>query len=174
MKASVVYESMFGNTARIARAIGAGLAERGVVVTIGNVDAVDPDEIAVADLLIVGGPTHAHGLSRDSTRQTALDDEHNSFEEPTTGPGLRGWMDTLPDGAGRAAAAFDTRIGGAPAWLTGSAATHVAKRLEARGYRLAIEPGSFLVTRRNELVDGEVERAATWGSDVAGSMRVSR
>ena len=44
MKALVVYESMFGNTAHIARAIGAGLAEGGVVVTIARVDAVDADE----------------------------------------------------------------------------------------------------------------------------------
>ena len=68
MKALVVYESMFGNTAHIARAIGAGLAEGGVVVTIAKVDAVDADEVAGADLLIVGGPTHAHGLSSASSR----------------------------------------------------------------------------------------------------------
>lgn len=174
MKALVVYESMFGNTAHIARAIGAGLAEGGVVVTIAKVDAVDADEVAGADLLIVGGPTHAHGLSSASSRESALQDEHNAFDEPTTGPGLRGWLDTLPDGAGRGAAAFDTRIGGAPRWLTGSAAKHVGERLEAHGYRLVIDPESFLVTRHNALVDGEVDRATTWGSSVAVSVRVSQ
>ena len=174
MKALVVYESMFGNTAHIARAIGAGLAERGVVVTISSVDGVVPDDVAGADLLIVGGPTHAHGLSNDASRQSAMRDGHNSFDEPTMGPGLRGWMDTLPDGASRAAAAFDTRIGGAPTWLTGSAAKHVAERLDAHEYRLVSEPESFLVTRHNELVEGEVERATTWGSGVASSIRVSR
>jgi len=174
MKALVVYESMFGNTAHIARAIGAGLAERGVVVTIASVDGVDADEVAGADLVIVGGPTHAHGLSTDSSRQSAMQDEHKAFGEPTMGPGLREWMDTLPDVASRAAAAFDTRIGGAPKWLTGTAAKHVAERLEAHGYRLVTEPECFLVTRHNELVDGEVERATTWGSGVASSMRVSR
>jgi flavorubredoxin len=173
MKALVVYESMFGNTAHIARAIGAGLTERGVVVTISSVDGVVPDDVAGVDLLIVGGPTHAHGLSNDSSRQSAMRDGHNTFDEPTMGPGVRGWMDTLPDGANRAAAAFDTRIGGAPKWLTGSAAKHVAERLDAHGYRLVSEPESFLVTRHNELVDGEVERATTWGSGVASSLRVS-
>ena len=173
MKALVVYESMFGNTAHIARAIGSGLVERGVVVTIARVDAVDADEVAGADLLIVGGPTHAHGLSNASTRESARQDEHETYEGPV-GPGLREWMDTLPAGAARAAAAFDTRIGGAPRWLTGSAAKHVDERLEKCGYRLVVEPESFLVTRHNELVDDEIERATTWGSSVAGSTRVSR
>jgi hypothetical protein len=173
MKALVVYESMYGNTARVAEAIGHGLAERDVTVTVDGVGSADAEAVEAADLVIVGGPTHAHGLSTESSRGTAMHDADNAFEEPTVGPGLREWLAGLPDGDGRAAAAFDTRIG-APAWLSGSAAKHVAKRLEELGYRSVAGPESFLVTRHNELVDGEVEHAQTWGADVADRMRAAR
>lgn len=174
MKARVAYESMYGNTARIAGAIGSGLAETGIVVTIAGIDALDADATADADLLVVGGPTHAHGLSSESSRDTAVKDAKNTFDEPTVGRGLRAWLPELPDGEGRPAAAFDTRIGGAPAWLTGSAAKHVAKILASRGFRLVIEPECFLVTKRNELVDGELERAESWGASVGAALTVPR
>jgi hypothetical protein len=148
--------------------------EGGLGVTVAGVGSIDDDAIEAADLLIVGGPTHAHGLSNASSRETARQDDRNTFDGPTLSPGLREWLPTVAEGDGRAAAAFDTRVGGAPVWLTGSAAKHVGKRLEARGYRLAVKPECFLVTRHNELVDGEIERARTWGASVAESLRVPR
>ena len=68
MRAVVVYESMYGNTRRVADAIGAGL---GTVfdVTVVPVSQASPVVLADADLVVVGGPTHAHGMSR----ATALD-----------------------------------------------------------------------------------------------------
>jgi hypothetical protein len=173
MKALVVYESMYGNTARIARAIGSGLAEAGVLVTIAPIDAADAATTADTDLLVVGGPTHAHGLSSASTRDTAVKDRKNTFDEPTVGAGLREWLPAIAQGEGRPAAAFDTRIGGPPAWLTGSAAKHVGTALDDRGFSLACEPTSFLVTKRNELVDGEIERAERWGASVAAALSVA-
>lgn len=175
MNALVVYESLYGNTARIAEAIGSGLAGAGLVVTVAGLGSgsVDGTAIEEADLLVVGGPTHAHGLSSASSRETARQDDRNTFGEPTLGPGLRDWLPDLPESERRVAGAFDTRIGGAPAWVTGSAAKHIGKRLEAKGYRLVVEPECFLVTRHNELVDGEVERATAWGATVGESLRVS-
>lgn len=172
MKALVVYESMYGNTARVARAIGSGLAEAGVVVTIARIDAVEAATAADTDLLIVGGPTHAHGLSRASSRETAINDRKNTFDEPTLGAGLREWLPAIPLGEGRPAAAFDTRIDG-PAWLTGSAAKHVGAALRDRGFTLACEPTSFLVTKRNEPVEDEIERAERWGASVAAELSVA-
>ena len=70
MNALVVYESLYGNTARIAEAIGSGLAGAGLVVTVAGLGSgsVDGTAIEEADLLVVGGPTHAHVLSSASSR----------------------------------------------------------------------------------------------------------
>ena len=70
MKAVVIYESMYGNTHLIADAIAEGLRTHGdaTVVPVGELDA---QLLEHADLVVVGGPTHAHGMSRASTRQAA-------------------------------------------------------------------------------------------------------
>ena len=174
MQALVVYESLYGNTARIARAIGDGLAERGLPPVVVGVDAVDREAIASADLLIVGGPTHAHGMTRSSSREQAVADEHNTYDAPTATVGIRTLLETLPEGTDRTSAAFDTRIGGAPAFLTGAASKGIARGLEDRGYRLVTDPESFLVTRHNELVDGEVEHAVRWGAHIAEAVAALR
>ena len=110
MKALVVYESMYGNTAAVGNAIAASLRERGLEVYVGPVTALDPEDTNAVDLLVVGGPTHVHGMSRESSRKSAVADEKNTYPEPTLEPGLREWLKQLPSGAGRLAAAFDTRI----------------------------------------------------------------
>lgn len=93
------------------------------------------------------------------TRRCRVADTHNSFDAPTAAVGVREGLEALTDGTGVAAAAFDTRIGSAPASLTGSAAKGIARRLEGRSYRLVVDPKGFLVTTHNGLVDGETERA---------------
>ena len=73
--------------------------------------------LAGADLVVVGGPTHAHGMSRATTRKAAVaaaDKPESPLEvDPDAeGPGLREWFDSL-DGLGALptqAAAFDTRL----------------------------------------------------------------
>src|SRR5215211_2477158 len=106
MDVFLVYESMYGNTARVAEAIARGLELDDVVVTLRNVDDLAGTQADAFDLLIVGGPTHAHGMTRSTTRQTAIDDKKNDYDDPTLGEGLRGWLDALPPMAGRHAAAF--------------------------------------------------------------------
>ena len=70
MRAVVAYESMFGNTRQIADAIGTGLVD-GCVVSVIPVAQAGPDQIKDADLVVVGGPTHVHGMTRASTRHSA-------------------------------------------------------------------------------------------------------
>ena len=166
MRAVVVYESMYGNTAEVAKAIATTLRANGVEVETGPVTEIVPANVAEVDLLVVGGPTHAHGMSRPSTRRTAVDDKKNTYAEPTATPGLREWMDGLPSEAERLAAAFDTRID-KPAFLTGSAAKGIARRLKHHGYRLIVGPESFLVSTNNRLLEGETEHATTWGAELA-------
>jgi hypothetical protein len=169
MEALVVYESLFGNTARIGEGICRGLIEQGIHAKAVGVDTADRAGIADVELLVVGGPTHAHGMSRAQTRNTAATDKHNTFEKPTLGPGLKAWLEELPPGQGRMAAAFDTRIG-APVFLTGSAAKGIGHRLEAHGYRLAVGPESFIVTKENTLVEGEEKRTRAWASTLAETL----
>ena len=166
MKALVVYESMYGNTAAIGEAIAAELRKQGLEVEQSLVSKIEPAQTADVDLLVVGGPTHVHGLSRDSTRKTAASDEKNTFPEPTLEPGLRTWLAQLPESAGRLAAAFDTRVD-KPVLFTGSAAKGIGRRLKERKFGLVTEPESFFVSGQNSLLDGEIEHAATWAREIA-------
>ena len=116
------------------------------------------------DLLVVGAPTHIHGLSSRRSREGAL--TQGAHGEP--GIGVRGWIDSLPDGArGPQAAAFDTRAH-KPALLVGSAARGVARRLSKHGYTLVAEPESFFVQGTpGPLEEGQLERAQEWGKALA-------
>jgi Flavodoxin len=166
MKALVVYESMYGNTAAVGEAVASSLRAAGLAAEASPVTKIDPTDTRDVDLLVVGGPTHVHGMSRSSTRKTAATDEKNTYAEPTIDPGLREWIEQLPSGTGRSAAAFDTRID-KPRIVTGSAAKGIGRRLKDRGFRLALEPECFLVSSQNRLLEGELEHAATWGTEVA-------
>ena len=158
MRTAIVCESWFGNTRRIAEAVADALGAVGDAVVF-TVDEPRPavDEF---DLLVVGAPTHVHGLSTASSRKAALRQQDQTGPE---GIGVRGWLDGLPEGAGRRAAAFDTRLG-KPAVLTGSAARGIAKRLERHGFELVVPPESFIILGDNSLEEGELERAATWAA----------
>ena len=166
MRALVVYESMYGNTAAVAEAIAAALRSEGLDATVGPVTAIGPEDTAAVDLVVVGGPTHVHGMSRASTRKVAADDDANTSPAATLEPGLREWLDELPSRDGTWAAAFDTRID-KPAIVTGSAAKGIRRRLERRGLRLVERPESFFVSAQNELLEGELARAADWGTALA-------
>ncbi|GAB7045084.1 flavodoxin family protein [Catenuloplanes indicus] len=161
LRALVVYESMFGNTELIARAVAEGMSE---------LLEAEPRNVATqprADgqgycALVVGGPTHAFGLSRAATRRSAA-------EQGATGPaetGVREWLAQYTSLAGTPAAAFDTRIG--TPWPTGSAARSAQKRLRRLGCRILLPAEDFVVTgSTGPLRDGEPERARRWGRTLA-------
>jgi hypothetical protein len=119
------------------------------------------------DLLVVGAPTHVHGLSSRRSREGALDQGGRG----EIGIGARGFVDTLPHGAGGPrVAAFDTRAH-KPVLLVGSAARGIARRLRAHGYTLAAEPESFFVEGTpGPLEEGELDRAAEWGRALANEV----
>jgi hypothetical protein len=171
MHALVVYESMYGNTHVVADSIADGLREA-YEVTVVPVAAATADLIAGADLLVTGAPTHLHGLSRAWTRQAARKAAAKPKSPLTLDPdagstGLRDWLSSL---AGRhaQAVAFDTRLAGVPL-LTGRASRGISRLLERHGYHLVAPPESFLVTRRDTLVDGESSRARRWGEALAAA-----
>jgi flavodoxin len=140
MNALVIFDTRFGNTERIARAIGEGLRPTAEVEVrpFAEVDAIP----AGLDLLVIGGPTHAHGID----------------------PALKSFLDGIPSGsvAGVAAAAFDTRYH-VPTLISGSAARGIAKRLTHKGAELVAAPESFFVEHsEGPLAEGEEVRAESW------------
>jgi len=173
MRAVVVYESIYGNTHLIADAVARGLGDETTVVPVA--DAVS-QLVASADLLVVGGPTHVHGMSRERTRtagiEAAAKDDALVLDEDAEGPGLRDWFDAMDDHPGRAAAAFDTRMHG-PVVLTGRASKGIAHRLHRHGFALVDEPTSFLVTKDSHLDPDEAERAKRWGETLAAKVQLS-
>ena len=172
MRAVVVYESMFGNTHEVAEQIATGLRPRFDVAVLPVGDAIG-QILTDLDLLVVGGPTHAHGMSRHSTRAAAVsqagDDPDLDAEPGADGPGLREWFHGLPPDHGTPAAAFDTRFDAAPL-LTGRAAKVIAKQLDHHGFDVVAEPVSFLIDKQNHLMAGQAELARAWATSLAGML----
>jgi flavodoxin-like protein len=168
MKALVVYESMFGNTETIARAVADGLGEAAEVVL---ADVATLPSTAGVDLLVVGAPTHAFGLSRPATRQDA--GRQGTVRSGSTDVGLREYLDVSPGLAGLAAAAFDTRID--TFWIPGSAAHKAHRRLRRLGCRMVGPAASFRVTgTAGPLAAGEVDRARQWAGRLAALLLAER
>jgi len=175
MRAVVVYESMFGNTRVIAERIAEGMRRQFDVAVVAVGDAA-PELLAGADVVVVGGPTHVHGLSSKRSRKGAVsvaakDGSGLTLEPHATETGLRDWFTSVPAGDGRFSAAFDTRAKG-PAIMTGRASHAIAHRLRHHGFHVGAVR-SFLVEGDGHLVDGEADRAMYWGESVATVAAVS-
>jgi hypothetical protein len=176
MKITIVYESMFGNTHEVAKAISDGLREAQPDADVECVAVGDapPELIRSTDLLIVGGPTHIRGMTSHFSRKMGVSGEEKAeakgepaheLEEDAEGPGVREWFDRLPriENGGRAAA-FDTRLGSP---MAGGAARGVARRLRKHGYDLVSDPEGFVVDDAyGPLRAGELERAKQWGAQL--------
>jgi hypothetical protein len=164
MRALVVYESMFGNTEAIALAIADGLRDHldADAIEVGAAPMTLPLDVS---LLIVGGPTHLHGLTSARSRADAA--KRAGDRLVSRGSGIREWLETLaPAPATISGAAFDTRNSG-PALLVGSAAKGATKRLRSLGYRV-VPPVSFVVAGPASdlfarMTAAELDRARTWG-----------
>jgi flavodoxin I len=158
MKALVVYDSVFGNTEKVAQAVGRALGTPNDV-TVVRVSDVKPAHLAGVTLLVVGSPTRAF--------------------RPL--PSVSKWLKSLPAGAlkGVQVAAFDTRISPADAnsaFLTfmvgifGYAAKPMGDTLAKKGGKSAVAPEGFFVKgTEGPLKDGEQERAATWARQIASA-----
>lgn len=167
MKALIIYESMFGNTRKFAEAIAEGLRDSAEI-SIVRVGDVTDDMVAEADLLVAGGPTHVHGMSRPATReeaerQASVPDSGLTLEPDAVPVGIREWI-TRSAVQSVPFAAFDSRAD-AFRWLTGSAAKQIAAELTKRGALQIVEPGSFLAPD-NDIDIEEIDRAREWGAQV--------
>jgi Flavodoxins len=151
MKTLVLFESYFGNTESIARAIADCLAEKSAVQVV-RVNDATPEQVKGIDLIVLGSPTRGF----------------------RPGEATQAFLTSLPAGSLESikAAAFDTRID--PAGVTskmlkflvksfGYADKALVSGLEKKGASMVSTPQGFIVTAsEGPLKDGELERAATW------------
>ena len=161
MKSVVVYESLWGNTAAIARAIASGIGDGARALSTGE---ATPDAVAGADLIVAGAPLLGFSLPTESMRDSIRTNPGNQATPPDLScPSMRSWLESLAPGTGRGAS-FETRIW----WSPGSAAKTIAEHLSASGFVCADKGGRFIVTGRyGPLKDGEIERAKAWGAALA-------
>jgi hypothetical protein len=161
MKAVVVYESLWGNTAAIARAIAEGIGPEAQALSTAE---ATPEALQGVDLIVGGSPLFAFRLPTDEMREN-IRSKTNTFSTPPdlSAPSMRDWLETVPTGQGQCAG-FETRI-----WLSpGSAAKAIQKSLEKSGYAPIIRPKRFRVTgMTGPLKAGEIERARKWGARLA-------
>ena len=161
MKAVVVYESHWGNTAAVARAIAEGIGPEAQALSTAEATG---EAMAGADLIVAGAPLLGFSLpTEDMLKSIAADAARHPTPPDMSHPSMRAWLEALPRGSGRAAA-FETRIW----WSPGSAAKAILGKLEAAGYHPAAKAQRFVVAGRyGPLRDGELERAKAWGSQLA-------
>jgi hypothetical protein len=157
-----VYESMFGNTQRVAQAITHGLATR-MTARATAVTELQVATFAQPDLLVVGAPTHGLNLPTPDTRlQAAV----RSDDEIDTRTGIREFLAALPSTPGRLVATFDTRHR-LMRYLPGSAARAAGRLLNRAGCRLVVPAQSFYVAgMAGPLLPGEWDRAVDWGEQL--------
>lgn len=157
----MVYESLWGNTAAVARAIAEGIGEGARALSTADATA---EEFAAADLIVAGGPVFAFHLSSDRSRDSIAQQPAPGAPTPDLShPPVRAWLDALPAGTAWFAA-FDTQVRGP----FGKGAPTIAKALVAKGYRQAAEPQGFIVEGKyGPLMPGELERAQRWGRQLA-------
>jgi flavodoxin len=151
MQALIVYDSVYGNTERIAQAISSVLGARNEI-RVRRVGDVNSTDLANLNLLIVGSPTHQFRAT----------------------PAIKKFIGGIRKGELKNVhvAAFDTRLGMEdmpspilPPFVKifGYAAKPIADSLVSKGGRLVTTPEGFLVKgMEGPLKEGELERAATW------------
>lgn len=159
MKTLVIYDSQFGNTEQIAKAVAkaiAGELDSADDVALLRIGDVRPEHLENLDLLVVGSPTQA--FSATGTVKKMLDGL------------LRQQLE------GVKVAAFDTRMSVEDvnsriftpmAKMFGYAAKPIADRLVKKGGMLAVPPeGFFVIGEQGPLKEGELERAADWARSI--------
>jgi hypothetical protein len=163
MKAVVVYESLWGNTAAIARAIAEGIGPEAQALTTSEATGA---ALAGADLIVAGAPLIAFSLPTDQMRENLRHDAKAPRPADLSHPSMRSWLDALPVGSGRSAA-FETRF----RWSPGGATGAIVRGLERAGYRSVAKEHRFLMKGTyGPLQEGELEKARLWGEELAKAM----
>jgi len=165
MKAIVVYESYWGNTAAVAKAIAEGIGPDARVMSTSDAKG---EALAGAGLIVAGSPIIGFQLPTEKMRNDMAAKPGKAPAPPDLAhPSMRSWLESLPEGSGKAAA-FETGFRLSPG---GSAGT-ILKMLKASGYEPVAKKERFLVKGSYGPVrDGELERAKAWGAELAKSLK---
>ena len=158
MKAFIIYDSTYGNTEKIAHAIGQGLAGEIKLMRIGE---AKPAQLKTCDLLIVGSPVHGGRAT----------------------PELDEFIKQIPENSldGVSVAAFDTRFEAEEQGVglrilmrvIRYAAPRIAKALVKKGGILVADPEGFIVeNKEGPLRQGELERATKWATQLSIAKKV--
>jgi flavodoxin len=154
----VVFESFFGNTEVVARAVAEALEAGGEARAL-RVSELEKHHLDGVQLLVVGSATRAFRPS----------------------PGTQAWLKTLPPGRldGVRVAAFDTRVDVAKVGnrfltfmvrLFGYAAEPIEKALLRAGGEKAGPAAGFVVEdKEGPLREGETDRARAWARGLLGA-----
>jgi flavodoxin len=154
MKSCVIYYSHFGNTKAIAEAIAGVLADAGEVRTT-SLNELAAADLADADTVVVGSPTHYQNLPK----------------------AVRASLAELPKRVlrGKRVAAFDTSVEAWGPLMSMTAAHRLLPKLRKIGGRRLVRPVTFFVTRgvdpkseerKDALCEGEIERARAWAQSI--------
>ena len=169
MKAIVVYESYWGNTASVAQAIAEGLGEGAKAMSTAEANA---EAVAGAGLIVAGSPIIAFSLPSEKTRNDMLakPDKKAPSLPDLSHPSIRTWLVALPQadasggGAVVRAAAFETGFKLSP----GGSAGKILRMLEEKGYKPVAKKQRFLIKASyGPMKDGELDRAKAWGAELA-------
>jgi flavodoxin I len=149
MRTLIVYDSVYGNTEKIAKAIGDAIAGEVEVLRVGDVNS---SRLRTFDLLIVGSPTHG-GRPTDPVQDLLNEVSGSAFE-------------------GINVAAFDTRFSTRWVRIFGYAAGRIAGSLRKKGGTLIGSPEGFFVEgTEGPLKEGELERAGGWAKELVESTK---
>jgi hypothetical protein len=164
MRAVVVYESFWGNTATVARAIAEGIGPEARSL---STDEATASALEGAELVVAGAPLIAFSLSNDASRRNIGNDTKAPVKADLTHPSMRLWLSDLLPASGRYAT-FETGFKLSP----GSATKRISQGMESVGYTRAAKPERFLVAGTyGPMREGEVERARAWGATLARGSR---
>ncbi len=151
MKALIVYDSVYGNTEKIARAIAEAITPASEVKVVRAGEA-SLSELASIDLLIVGSPTQGGRATK----------------------AVQEFLNKIPAKALKniSVASFDTRVKHPIAKLFGYAAGRIADTLTGKGGYPVVPPEGFIVMgNEGPLKEGELEQAAGWAKRILASKK---
>ena len=162
MHAVVVYESFWGNTAAIARAIAEGMGPEATAMT---TDEATAEVVSGADMIVAGAPVVGFRLPTDEIRDELYHESGAPRPADTLHPSMRAWLEGVPAGQ-TPIAAFETRFRFSPGGAIGT----ITRELERAGYRPVTKGHKFLVTGKyGPLKAGELERARAWGAELVAA-----
>ena len=149
MKILVIYDSVYGNTEKVARAMGEAITNDVKVVP---AKEARPDDLEGLDILVIGAPTQGGRPTQGM----------QNFLKDIAGTDIKGLK----------FASFDTRISARWVGIFGYAAGRIAKNLRKKGAELLKDPEPFFVTgTEGPLKEGEIERAAAWAQELVNTLK---